>query len=68
MTKLAHTVRIEEKNLIKFKEICNNYEVSTGTLMGLLVLLALDKANTSDNLIFTLKEEIRNKELLQDGY
>lgn len=65
MPKITHTMRIEEKNLIKFKEICNKYEVSTGTLMGLLVLLALDKANTSDNLIFTLKEEIHNKELLQ---
>lgn len=65
MTKLTHTIRIEENNLIKFKEICNKYEVSTGTLMGLLVLLALDKANRTDNLIFSLKEEIQNKELLQ---
>ena len=59
------TIRIQKDVLNQFKMLCQEYSISYGVMTELLMILALDKANTSDNLIFSLKDEIQNKELLQ---
>lgn len=59
------TIRVNNDILKKYKTLCQEYSISYGVMTELLMILALDKANTSDNLIFSLKDEIQNKELLQ---
>lgn len=59
------TIRIQKDVLNQYKKLCQAYSISYGVMTELLITVALDKANRTDNLIFSLKEEIQNKELLQ---